>query len=150
MKEFGLDPDELRKNGRLAISNYDEIYIVDGQVNTAKIMTKFSDLTQKYRSMGLDGMRAAAEMSCFLREGKVRELMMYEYALHRQFKFPAEGICAYNILELQKTGHLDKIMPMIRAHDTAILAGPEEWVILDPMKAEDDDVHDVLKVPITA
>jgi hypothetical protein len=148
MKKFGIDADGLRTRGKLAISNYDEIYLVDHVANIAKIMTAFSEMTEKYRLMGLDGMRAAAEMTCFFREDKVKELMAYEYALHRRLRFPAEGICAYNIREMQSSGCLETIMPMIRAHDTVILAGPNESLLLDPVKVEQDEVEEAMQIEI--
>ena len=148
MKRFGIDADGLRTSGRLAISNYNDIYIINGDANTARIMTAFSEMTEKYKLMGLEGMRAAAEMSCFFREDKVKELMMYEYALHKRLRFSAEGICAYNIREMQSAGHLETIMPIIRAHDTVILAGPNESLLLDPVKVEDNDVENAMQIEI--
>lgn len=150
MKKFGLNADRLRTSGKLAISNYDEMYIVDGKVNTAKIMTAFSELTQRYTMMGLDGLRASAEMSCFFKENKISELLNYEYVLHRKFKFPAEGICAYNINEMQSLGQLALIMPILRAHSTVIMAGSDETLILDPIKVEDEDVEHAMKVELKA
>jgi hypothetical protein len=92
MRKFGIEVDALRERNRLAINNYDRIYIVNHQVNIPTIMSAFADLSRKYISMGLDGMRAAAEMSCFFKEGKVKELIDYEYAPHRKFSFPAEEL----------------------------------------------------------
>lgn len=69
MREFGIEVDSLRERNRLAINNYDRIYIVNHQVNIPTIMSTFADLSRRYVSMGLDGMRAAAEMSCFFKEG---------------------------------------------------------------------------------
>ncbi len=149
MKKFGIDADRLRTNGKLIISNYDEIYIVRGEVNNARIMTAFAEMTERYRVMGLDGLRAAAEMSCFFRENKIEEMMKYEYVLHRNFRFPAEGICAYNIREMQSSGQLSAIMPILRAHSTVIMAGPDESLILDPIEVENEDVERTMKIKLT-
>lgn len=146
MKKFGLDTDELRAKDMLAIDRCNELYIVNGEVNIPKIMNSFSELSKKYKRMGLEGLRAAAEMSCFFRENKMKELMKYEYTLHRKFGFPAEGICAYNVFDMTRSGHLEMLMPMLRAHSTAILAGPKESVIVEPEKVEDKDVERTMHI----
>ena len=148
MKRFGIDADRLRTSGRLGISNYDEIYIVDQKVNVARIATAFSEMAEKYRLMGLEGLRASAEMSCFFREGKIKDLLMYEYSLHRRFGFQAEGICAYNIHDMERSGHLETIMPVIRAHETVILAGPNASVVLEPHNIEDKDFEKAMEIEI--
>jgi hypothetical protein len=146
MKKFGIDVERLRAQHRLAINNYDRVYIVDGKVDIPKIMTSFSDLSTKYRAMGLNGLRASAEMSCFIKERKMNELIMYEYAMHRKLRFEAEGICGYNILELCESGHLKAIMQLLRAHDPVIMAGPNDSLILQPEKVEPKDLEEALKI----
>jgi hypothetical protein len=146
MKCFGINTEDLRARNRLTVNNYTRIYIVDGQVNIPDIMSAFSDLSTKYITMGLDGLRASAEMSCFFSEGKVKELVDYEHALHRQFAFPAEGICAYNILDLSKSGHLGIVMPLVRAHDPVILSGPKESLILEPERIDEKDIEETMKI----
>jgi hypothetical protein len=148
MKKSGIDVDGLKAKNRLALNNYNRVYIVDGKVDIPDVMNKFADLSNKYISMGLDGMRASAEMSCFFNEDKVKELIQYEYALHRILSFPAEGICAYNIFDLNKSGSLGMIMPLVRAHDPVILAGPKESLLLEPEKVEDKDIEETMKIKI--
>ena len=148
MQAFGIDVEGLQARNRLLISKYDRIYIVDGEVNIPNIMGAFSDLSSRYRSMNLDGMRAAAEMSCFFEEGKVKELIDYEHALHRRFSFEAEGLCAYNIFDLSRSGNLGMIMPLVRAHDPVILTGPKESLILEPEKVESKDIEEAMKIKL--
>src|SRR5579875_68917 len=71
MVDFGLDVEALRTRNRLTINDYNRIYIINGEVNIPNIMNAFAELSRKYSSMNLDGLRAAAEMSCFFHEGKV-------------------------------------------------------------------------------
>lgn len=149
MKKFGIDVDGLKARNRLQINNYNRVYIVDGKVNVPDVMKKFAELARKYQAMGLRGMRAAAEMSCFIKENKVKDLISYEYALHRKLAFEAEGICGYNIHELSRSGNLGLVMPLVRAHDPVILAGPNQSLILEPEKVEGKDVEDALKVKVT-
>ena len=148
MEGFGIDAHQLRARNRLTVSNYDDVYIVNGEVNNSKISMQFSELAERYRLMGLGGMRAAAEMSCFFQHNKVKELMSYEYAMHRRLSLPAEGICAYNIGEMSKLGQLGAVMPMLRAHDPVIMLGPKESLILEPEKVEDKDVEMTMKVRV--
>lgn len=146
MRKFGIDIDSLKARNRLQINSYNRVYIIDGKVNVPNVMSKFADLARMYQSMGLRGMRAAAEMSCFFKENKVKDLIAYEYALHRKLGFDAEGICAYNIHELSESGNLGLVMPLVRAHDPVILAGPNQSLILEPEKVEDRDVENSMKV----
>lgn len=146
MEEFGIDVNSLRGRNRLAINNYDRIYIVDQRVDIPAIMRAFQDLSKKYVAMGLDGMRAAGEMSCFFKEGKFSELIDYENALHRKFSFPAEGICAYNIFDLVRYDKLGTIMPLVRAHDPVILAGPKGGLLLQPEKVEPGQIEAAMEL----
>jgi len=148
MKRIGIDVDGLKAKNRLALNNYNRVYIVDGKVDIPDVMSKFADLSKKYLSMGLDGMRASAEMSCFFKEEKVSELIQYENALHRKLDFQAEGICGYNIFDLSNSGSLGMIMPLVRAHDPVIFAGPKESLILEPDKVEEKDVEETMKIKI--
>ncbi|MHB1907713.1 MAG: MEDS domain-containing protein [Nitrososphaerales archaeon] len=148
MKRFGIDVEGLGMRNRLKIENYDKIYIVDGQVNVQSIMNAFSDLSKKYSTMGLEGMRAGAEMSCFFHEHKVKELIDYENALHRTLSFPAEGICGYNVADLYTSRNLQTIMPIVRAHDPVIFAGPKESLILEPNKVEMKDFAETMNVKL--
>lgn len=149
MRRYGIDVDGLKARNRLELSNYNRVYIVDGKVDIPEVMNKFAELAKKYQRMGLDGLRAAAEMSCFFREDKIKDLIAYEYALHRKLAFPAEGICAYSIFDLSKSGYLEMIMPLVRAHDPVILAGPRESLILEPEKVEDKDVEEAMRIKLT-
>jgi hypothetical protein len=146
MKKFGIDADGLRLRNRLVISNYDRVYIVDGKVNNVKIGEQFKDLAERYTMSGLDGMRASAEMSCFFKHDKVRELLEYEYFMHRRLSLPAEGICAYNIREVSEHNQLGIIMPLVRAHDPVIMTGPNQSLLLEPEKVEQKQVEETMKI----
>lgn len=79
----------------------------------------------------------------------MKELIDYECALHRKFSFPAEGICAYNIFDLVHSGNLDTIMPLVRAHDPVILAGPMEALVLEPDKVERGEVEAAMQIRVS-
>jgi hypothetical protein len=146
MRKFGLDIDALRSRNRITVSNYDRVYVVEHRVDIPEIIRAFAGLSGKYRSMGFDGLRASAEMSCFFREGKVAELIAYEKALHRRLDFQAEGICAYNIFDLVNSDAIGKIMPIVRAHDPVIILGPTECLILEPDAAERREIEVALEI----
>lgn len=149
MKKFGIDVDGLRLRNRLVINNYDSVYIVNGEVNNVKIGEQFKDLAEKYRMSGLDGMRASAEMSCFLHHNKVKEMMEYEQFMHRKLSLPAEGICAYNIRELAQYNQLGIIMPLVRAHDPVIMTGPNQSLLLEPDRVEEKQVEETMKITLS-
>jgi hypothetical protein len=136
MIDFGFDASSVRGKKKLTIANYDEVYIVNGEVKIPRIMGKFALLVDECKSQGLAGLRAGAEMSCFLRLGKVKELIEYENALHRRLSFDAEGICAYNISEMNALGFLNIMMPLVKAHDPVIFASPKGFLVVKPEKVE--------------
>jgi hypothetical protein len=148
MKKFGIDADNMRSRNRLVINNYDSVYIENGEVNIPKIAGKFKDLAESYAASGLNGLRAAAEMSCFFQNHKEKELMDYEYALHRKLSMPAEGICAYNIRELTERNQLGLVMDLVRAHDPAIFTGPMGSLIIQPEKVKKEEVERTMQVRI--
>jgi hypothetical protein len=137
MIDFGLKAkSSVLANQKLTIANYDQVYIVDGEVNIPKIMNKFSTMVESCKALGMFGLRAGAEMSCFLRQGKIDDLIEYENALHRKLAFDAEGICAYNVSEMSALGFLNIIMPLVRAHDPVIFSSPKGFFIMKPEKVE--------------
>jgi len=146
MKRFGLDVDEREKEGTLSVKNSDEVYIVNGRVDSPRIIKGFSDLAYDYSSRGY-GMRAAAEMSCFFDHRLVDELVTYENDLHRKFSFPAFGLCGYNLVKMYNSGKLDVLWPILRAHGLVIMTGPNGSFALEPEKIEQGDVEKTMGVP---
>jgi len=146
MKRFGLDVDEREKEGTLSVKNSDEVYIVNGRVDSPRIIKGFSDLAYDYSSRGY-GMRAAAEMSCFFDHRLVDELVTYENDLHRKFSFPAFGLCGYNLVKMYNSGKLDVLWPILRAHSLVIMTGPNGSFALEPEKIEQGDVEKTMGVP---
>jgi len=150
MHDFGIDVEGLEQSGMLSVGNYDEVYIRDNKVDVHGIIDHFSDLAWRCTKSGLKGLRASAEMSCFFWHGKVKELITYEDALHKEFAFPGMGICAYNVLEMQKSGHLGMLMPLLRAHSRVILTGPLGSSILEPERLDENHIERMMKVDMWA
>lgn len=141
MRGFGINVDQLSERNRLIVNNYDRVYIVDGKVDVPSIIQTFSKVSMKYARMGLEGMRAAAEMSCFFKHGKVQDLLRYEEALHRKLEFPAEGVCAYNIFDLIEAGELHTIMQLAKVHSPVIFAGPKQSLLVEPERLQPQQIE---------
>ena len=148
LRGFGMDANRLEEAGLLAITGSEETYMPDGRVDTDAVVEGFSDLAKRYSKRGSEGVRASAEMSPFFLHGPTKELEGCEHALHRRFSFPARGICAYNLVEMNNSGHLGTLMPMLRAHDLVMLTGPNGTTVLNPDSATEEDVEAVMQVPV--
>ena len=147
MKSSGIDVEENERAGRLQIKYYDPFYIENGIVDPLKIINRWHEVYGKMKDIGL-GLRGTGELSCFFDEGKVRELLQYEYALHRVLSIPMEAICAYSIPAIVNTGYTDMIMPLIRAHGGAIFTAGGGSMIVEPEEVEKTDVEELLKIKI--
>lgn len=146
MADFGLDTHSVRGSERITIANYDEVYIVNGKVKIPEIIGKFSSLVDLCKSKGLSGLRAGAEMSCFFHQHLVEELLAYERALHVKFSFSAVGICAFNVMEMLKSGRMDVFMSLVKAHDPIIYSTPNGFLLLKPPKVKPDDLETIMQV----
>jgi hypothetical protein len=143
MKKFGLDVEEREKEGTLSVKTSDEVYIVNGKVDSPRIIKGFSDLAFDYSLRGY-GFRAAAEMSCFFDHRKVDELVAYERDLHRRFAFPAFGVCGYNLVKMYNSGNLDALWPILRAHSLVIMTGPNGSFALEPEEIEEKHIENTM------
>jgi len=147
MNSFGISVEEMEKKGELSIRNYDEFYIENGQAETLKILSRWKKAQEYYQKKGL-GMRVAGETSCFFKNNLVRELMRYEYALHRILSIPMEAICVYDLNTIVRTGYTDVIMPLLRAHGNAIFMTKDGSIIIEPENVEDTDLEKLLEIDI--
>jgi MEDS: MEthanogen/methylotroph, DcmR Sensory domain len=135
---FGVNVPRLESKGILSVKNYDEVYMVDGKVDSLKIIQAVAGLAREYSKMGLKGLRGVGEMSCFIREKKVDALLEYERMLKPSFWFPGKAICAYNLVELETSGNLEILWPVIKAHKTVIMTGPRGGFALSPERVDGD------------
>jgi hypothetical protein len=146
MRRFGIDVDRREKDGTLMVKNYDEVYIVNGKVDSPSVIKGFSDLAFDYSSHGY-GMRAAAEMSCFFDHRRVPELVGYEQDLHRKFSFPAVGVCGYNLVKMYNSGNLEVLWPILKAHGLVIMTGPDGSFALEPEEVDKRDIERTMGTP---
>jgi hypothetical protein len=147
MESYGIEVKETENEGKLIIRNYDGWYIENGEVEYVKILAGWRDIHDEFRKRGF-GLRGAGEMACFFKHNKVRELLRYEYALHRVLDIPLEAICAYNVNTIVETGHSEVIMPLVRAHGWAIFTGPGGEMVYQSENVEDYDVENLLRIKI--
>ncbi len=147
LEASGVDVEENESSGRLMIKYYDPFYIENGNVEPLKVINKWHVILAEMNQMGL-GLRGTGEMSCFFRHEKVRELMRYEYALHRVLPIQMEAICAYSVPTVVNAGYADMIMPLIRAHGGAIFTTEKGAMIVEPDAIEDYEVERLLDIKI--
>lgn len=147
MKLFGIDVRRNEEEGNLIIRNYDEVYIENGEADCLKILANWKEIFERFRKKGL-GVRATGEMGCFFKHNKVRELLRYEYALHRVLDVPRDGICAYDVNTIVNTGYTEVMMPLVRAHGWAVFTGPGGSMVYQPENVEDYDVKKLLQIRI--
>jgi hypothetical protein len=148
MIDFGLDAGSIKGNRRITIANYDEVYIVNREVRIPEIIGKFSGMVDSSRAKGYSGLRAGAEMSCFFRQNMIQELLDYERALHVKFSFSAMGICAFTVMALLRSGHMDVFMKLVKTHDPIIYSTPNGFLLLKPQKVKPTDLETVMHVTV--
>ena len=143
----GIDFEPNLASGNILMPRYDEFYIIDGEAEALRILNKLHETSRYFGSKGL-GLRGVGEMSCFFREGKVRELLRYEYALHKVLSIPMDAVCAYNLKTIVETGHTEVIMPLVRAHGKAMFTAEGGTMVLEPENVGEKDVERLLKINI--
>jgi hypothetical protein len=147
MASFGITVKESEAEGKLVIRDCNEWYFQGEQVESVKILAGWKEACEGFERKGL-GLRATGEMAWFFQHDKVKELLIYEYALHRVLDIPMEAICAYNINTIVDTGHTEVIMPLVRAHGWAVFTGPGGNMIYEPENVEDYDIERLLQIRI--
>ena len=147
LQAYGVDVEPNERAGNLIMPRYTEWYIENGKVEVLKIMNHWEEAYGRFSERGL-GMRVTGEVAPFFREGKVRDLLRYEYALHKFLRTPMEAICAYGVQTIVETGYTDMIMPLIRAHGKAIFTAEGGIMILEPENIEASDVERLLEIEI--
>jgi hypothetical protein len=147
LASHGIDVEPNLASGSILTPRYDEFYITNGKFEALRILNKWQETRSYFQSKGL-GLRAAGEMSCFFKENKVRELLRYEYALHKVLFMPMDAICAYNLRTIVETGYTDVIMPLVRAHGKAVFTAEGGTMVLEPENVEDTEIERLLEIKI--
>lgn len=143
----GIDYEPNVAAGNIIVRNYDQWYMDEGQVEPLKIIDHWHTADSHFKSMGL-GMRATGNVSCFFEHDKVRELLKYEYALHKVLTIPMDVICTYNLNTIVRKGYTEMIMPLVRAHGKALFTAEGGTMMLEPEKVEDSDLENLMNITI--
>jgi hypothetical protein len=130
---------------KIQIRNYDEWYILNGVTEPLRVINKWNEAYRFFDKRGL-GLRVTGETSCFFRNDLVRDLLRYEYALHRILTVPMDAICAYNLRTIVDTGYTDVIMPLIRAHGKGLFLAHGGSMLIEPEHVEDTDIEKLLDI----
>ena len=147
LESRGIDFEPNFSAGNILTPRYDEWYFEGGRSETIRVLKKIRETEAYFKEKGL-GTRGIGEMSCYFKEGEIKELLRYEYALHRILDMSVEAFCVYDIKTIVETGYTEIIMPLVRAHGKAIFASENGTMIMEPEKVEDRDVERLLDISI--
>jgi len=147
LSDRGIDYEPNITDGNFIVRNYDQWYMEAGHVEPLKIIDHWHNTDAHFKSKGL-GMRATGNVSCFFEHDKVRELLKYEYALHKVLTIPMEVICTYSLKTIVEKGYTEMIMPLVRAHGKALFTAEGGTMMLEPEKVEDSDLEKLMDITI--
>ncbi len=143
MKESGIDAKHLERSGRLAVLDYEQVYLKDDKIDIPQAIGHLSHMAWSCKKENLDGgLRVAEERSGFLRRKMFGDLAMYERRLHRTFFFPATTVCAYDLTEVSTSGNLESLLAL-HSKDRLLLTGPNGFSVMEPK-----DVQDAIKITV--
>jgi len=147
MKAHGIDVGPNLMSGNITIRSCEDWYIVKGVVEPSHITRNWYKEIARLRSRGL-GLRAVGDVTCFFTHDKVRELLRYEYSLHKVLTLPMKVICTYNLKAIVDKGYTEMIMPLVRAHGKAIFTAEGGSILLEPQNVEASDLERLLEIEI--
>ncbi|MDH5391206.1 MAG: MEDS domain-containing protein, partial [Candidatus Bathyarchaeota archaeon] len=81
----------------LRILDYDEFYIIDGEVNAPHTIMLGMRMFEEAMDIGLKGLHTCGEAACFFEHKKEKELVEYELGLGRKLDLPVTVLCAYDV-----------------------------------------------------
>jgi hypothetical protein len=129
MQKFGIDVKRYEKSGALKVIDYKDWYIIGGEFNISKTLNLWKKLFDEVRAKGFKGLRVTGEMACFFKNKMVKEVVDYEFTLHRTLEIPMTAICAYDSELVAKEGGVDLLYELLIAHSTAIIMGPKIGIV---------------------
>lgn len=130
MRKFGIDVEKYEKNGALKVIDYRDWYIISGKFDMSETVRLWKRLLNEARAKGFKGLRVTGEMACFFKHKMVKELIEYEYALHRTLEIPLTAICAYDMEMITKEqGGVQLLVDFLKSHSTAIIMGPKAGLV---------------------
>lgn len=143
----GIDYEPNVNNGIIITKNWDEWYIEDDKVEPLRIIDHWNEILTQFSAKGL-GMRSTGNVDCFFENNKVRDLLKYEYALHKTLTLPMDVICLYDLKNMVDKGYSDMIMPLVRAHGKALFTAEGGTMMLEPQEIEKSDLENLMDIVI--
>jgi len=122
MEDFGLSVKALERDGVLRIFDYDDWYIIDGEVNMPHTMMLGMRVFEEAMEIGLKGLRGCGEAACFFEHKKEKELVEYELGLGRKLDLPVTVLCAYDVSHA-KSLEEKLFFSLIKAHGPVVTPG---------------------------
>jgi hypothetical protein len=119
MEDFGLDVKALERDGVLKVFDYDQFYIIDGEVDAAHTMKLAQSFLSEAMEIGLKGLRTCGEAACFFEHKKEKELVEFELMIGRKLDLPVTVLCAYDVNQA-KSLEEKKFFSLIKAHGSVI------------------------------
>ncbi|HEV2192901.1 MAG TPA: MEDS domain-containing protein [Nitrosopumilaceae archaeon] len=108
--EWNTDAGALERNGYLIIRTTPEWYFPYELPSAHKLNTVWISMIDYPYIKGKNGMRVFTDMSAFFRYGFVRELLLYESTLEKQFDFPFTLMCAYKSKDIESLNQREQNM----------------------------------------
>jgi len=97
MEDFGLNVKALERDGVLRIFDYDDWYMIDGEVDGSRTIMLAQRVFDEAMEIGLKGLRACGEAACFFEHKKEKELVEFELMIGRKLVLPVTVLCAYDV-----------------------------------------------------
>jgi len=119
MEDFGLNVKALERDGVLRIFDYDDWYIIDGEVNSSQTLMLAKSVFAEVMEIGLKGLCACGEAACFFEHKKEKELVEYELVIGRKFDLPLTVLCAYDVNHA-KTLEEKFFFSLVKAHGPVV------------------------------
>ena len=119
MEDFGLNVKALERDGVLRIFDYDDWYIINGEVNVLHTIMLGKRVLDETMEIGLKGLRMCGEAACFFEHKKEKELVEFEIMIGRKLDLPATVLCAYDVNHAKS---LDEkfFFSLIKAHGPVV------------------------------
>jgi RecA-superfamily ATPases implicated in signal transduction len=119
MEDFGLNVKALERDGVLRIFDYDDWYIINGEVNVLHTIMLGKRVLEETMEIGLKGLRMCGEAACFFEHKKEKELVEFEIMIGRKLDLPATVLCAYDVNHAKS---LDEkfFFSLIKAHGPVV------------------------------
>ena len=119
MEDFGLSVKALERDGVLRIFDYDDWYIIDGEVNMPHTMMLGMRVFEEAMEIGLKGLRGCGEAACFFEHKKEEELVEFELMIGRKLDLPQTALCAYDVKHAESLEE-KLFFSLIKAHGPVV------------------------------